>query len=134
MAMTQAERDAEDAITAAKRYGVDFPDRVESYRDQYIEQAVSYNSKTAINTEENRNWLAGLEQRWKAENNLETISFKQADGTYTTATLADIQGLQKEMFLREQKGRAAEAVVLANHAQTPYTDETWKTDFDEEIS
>lgn len=114
--------------------GIDFSEHLKQYRDDYIEQDITHNGKTAKNTKDNLLWLASLEQRWKAENSKSTIKFKNVDESVSDASIADIQGLQKQMFLREQKGREAEAVVLANHAETPYTDDSWKTDFDTEVS
>ena len=104
------------------------------YRDDYIEAELTFNTKTVINSNAQRAWLGTLETRWKAENTKALIKFKNVNGSVSDASLSDIQGLQKEMFLREQKGREAEAVVLANHAITPYTDDSWKTDFDTEVT
>ena len=103
------------------------------YRDQYIEQEVSHNGVTVLNTKENRVWISSLELRWKSENSSFTIKFKNVDDTRVDASLSDIQGLQKLMFEREQKGRNVEDVVLANNELSAYTDETWKTDFDAEV-
>ena len=114
--------------------GLPLEEQLRSYRNAYIEQEITHNGKTVMNTKPERLALAGLELRWKSENVKATIKFKNVDGSISDASTADIQGLQKAMFLREQKGRDAEAVVLANHTITPYTDDSWKTDFDTEVA
>lgn len=107
-------------------------EKLKQYRDQKMASIVTYNGVEVINTVENQDTVTriinfiltlpeeqrGIEIDWKGPNG------------WHKATLADFQGLTLQGGLLTQKAFTAEKTILDNHAQTPYTDDSWKDDFD----
>ena len=117
----------------------DFKIRLKQYRDQKINTVVSVNNPedtyflNAINNDENRNVIMGIINLFMIANDENmTIDWKGESG-FQVGRLQDFQGLVLSGGLLTQKAFTAEKVILSNHAQTPYTDDSWKTDFDNEM-
>lgn len=107
---------------------------LKQYRDSYIEQEITFGDITVTNTQNTRTSLSAILQSWMTDKTISTIKFKHNDGI-EDAGFDDLQAVLKACFAREQVGRSAEAVVLSNHANTPYTTmQDAYDDFDEEVS
>lgn len=116
-----------------------FKKEVKQYRDEKIKVTVSVNEPEhanyldAINNDENRNIVLGIINLLLLANDENmTINWKGESG-FQVGRLQDFQGLVLAGGLITQKAFRAEKTILANHESTPYTDDTWKTDFDTEM-
>lgn len=115
------------------KFTLKFFDLLKKYRDQYISQDITVGDITVTNTLETRTSLSAILQSWMTDKTISTIKFKHNDGIDDVG-FDDLQAVLKACFAREQAGRNAEAVVLANHANTPYTTiQDAYNDFDEEV-
>lgn len=109
-------------------------DGLKKYRDEYIIQQVTHNGLSIMNTEVERNTIGCLLTGWETNTSLTSISFKHDNGI-SSVSYSDLQGLFKELFIRLQNGRSAEAVVLTNNSNTPYTNmQDAYDDFDTEVA
>lgn len=123
-----------DNAEAQERDAPSFEVLINQYRILQTEVQVTYNSVTILNNQNERNILSRLDGDFKILNDdTFEIDFKNIADT-KKIKVKDIQGLRKECFILEQQCYSAEAVVLANHISTPYTDiQDAYDDFDAEI-
>lgn len=123
-------------VVDSQLFDENFQIELKAYRDRKAKVIVSVNDEgttnylDAINDDENRNIIMGIINLLMiANDDTMTINWKGASG-FQVGRLQDFQGLVLAGGLLTQKAFNAEKTVLENHAQTPYTDDTWKTDFD----
>lgn len=136
--LTQSEID-QKAIDDANNFQLTFAQDVKSYRDQKMKTVVSVNQPEdpnyldAINDDENRNIITGIINMMTIANDGNmTINWKGVSG-WQVGRLQDFQGLVMTGGLLTQKAFNAEKIILENHASSAYTDDAWKTDFDNEM-
>ena len=116
-----------------------FKKELKAYRHQKAKVIVSVNDEgsanylDAINDDENRNVIMGIINLLMIANDDNmTINWKGASG-FQVGRLQDFKALVLAGGLLTQKSFNAEKTILKNHALKPYTDDSWKTDFDTEM-
>ena len=128
--------DGSEWVVDSQLFDDDFKIQLKQYRDLKINMVVSVNNPKdtyfldAINNDENRNVIMGIINLFMIANDENmTIDWKGESG-FQVGRLQDFQGLVLAGGLLTQKAFTAEKTILENHAQTPYTDDSWKIDFD----
>lgn len=109
-----------------------FPARVQSYRESKEKTVVEEGALSSYCDNQSVNGLMECINHLTDDLSLEEISWHGPNG----AALGDIEGLTNlryKVVSTRQKSRLAEQIILENHAQTPYTDDSWVADFDEEM-
>lgn len=126
----------EDIIEEYRAYlfDINFPRELENYRDSRAMVAIETElsgPRTVILTNDDRTKIA-LGDKMMTMNNDQTITSMQfrANNAWFDFDYEDCQNLRLALDVHTQLCFDAQKHIEDNHALTPYTDDTWKTDFD----
>ncbi|GAB3282720.1 hypothetical protein GCM10027347_59120 [Larkinella harenae] len=95
-------------------------DQLVQYRNTKIASTVSYNGIQANNTTHEHALIVSLISFLQSHNQDIELDWKQPDGTFAKAKLADFQGLVNLGGIETQKVFSSESYVLQLHASSPY--------------